>query len=232
MTSGIYMLKFNNTDKVYIGQSINIEKRIQLHKYRLSKGEHTIKMMEAYNNYGMPEFAIIEECANNPKKLDALETFYIMLYDSVDNGFNVQEIPSAFHTHYKGEQVGTSKFSNTQIYNVLQELNKRPLKQYKDISTDTGVSITMIKNINYGVSHTWLKDKYPEEYNIMIKSGPRYTAMCTNKKYPSIISPDGTIYTNIISARAFATDNGLEVSSLRGLFSGRCKSHKGWKLAT
>ena len=44
MTIGIYLLRFNGTHKVYVGQSINIEKRYTDHLYVLKRGLGTYKM--------------------------------------------------------------------------------------------------------------------------------------------------------------------------------------------
>jgi predicted GIY-YIG superfamily endonuclease len=52
MTIGIYRLIFPNTDKCYIGQSVNIERRYLQHLRDMEKGTAARKMQHAYSIYG------------------------------------------------------------------------------------------------------------------------------------------------------------------------------------
>ena len=63
MTCGIYKLNFNNTEKVYIGQSIDIESRFSKHKSALSRGVAAPKLQAAHTLYGIPNLEILTECA-------------------------------------------------------------------------------------------------------------------------------------------------------------------------
>ena len=51
MTTGIYQLVFKGTDKVYIGQSIDIEHRYKGHISCLQLGKGVSKLQNAYNIY-------------------------------------------------------------------------------------------------------------------------------------------------------------------------------------
>lgn len=92
MTCGIYKIYFSNTDKVYIGSSSDIDKRIKQHKAMLSNDcHHSYKLQEYYNkNNDKIEFSIIEEC----QEIDKLrrEAYWVNTYDALRNGFNVSEI--------------------------------------------------------------------------------------------------------------------------------------------
>ena len=57
--------------------------------------------------------------------------------------------------------------------------------------------------------------------------------MKTIKVYPALISPTGVVFDKIINLAKFARDNGLDLSSLRGLCNNRVQSgkYKGWALA-
>ena len=63
MITGIYALKFIGTNKVYIGQSIDIQKRFLAHIYTLSNNRGSAKLQEAYNTFGKPYVDIILECS-------------------------------------------------------------------------------------------------------------------------------------------------------------------------
>lgn len=65
MKSGIYQIKNNVTNKIYIGSSDNFERRRGQHFWRLQSGSHhSIHLQHSFNKYGEEafEFSIIEEC--------------------------------------------------------------------------------------------------------------------------------------------------------------------------
>lgn len=72
MTCGIYRLTFGNS--VYIGKSINIEKRFQTHKTLLNNNKHTTLLQNAYKLHRAPTLKILQEC--HPDWLNYLESVY------------------------------------------------------------------------------------------------------------------------------------------------------------
>lgn len=87
INSGIYLIKHKTIKNlVYVGKSINIEKRWEQHKagFRSAK-----KLQEAFKTYGIEsfEFSILEE-VKDPKEMGQKETQYIDFYDSWGNGLN------------------------------------------------------------------------------------------------------------------------------------------------
>lgn len=90
MKSGIYKIKNLVNNKVYVGSSVNIGKRISQHIAELVKGNHyNVHLQFAWNKYGAEnfQFEIIEYYKKN-KRLER-EQYYIDLYDSVRNGYNI-----------------------------------------------------------------------------------------------------------------------------------------------
>ena len=85
--TGIYKITNLINNKIYIGQSIHIEKRWEDHKYYSSK-QHTA-IQSAFKKYGISNFSfeIIEECPKD--KLDEREIYWIEFYDSYNNGYNL-----------------------------------------------------------------------------------------------------------------------------------------------
>ena len=84
---GIYGIKNLTKNKWYIGQSIDVEKRVRSHFNRLNKGNHcSEKLQEDYDNGDDFEAVILEECEID--KLDDMEVRYIEEYDSMKNGYN------------------------------------------------------------------------------------------------------------------------------------------------
>lgn len=90
MSIGIYKITNKINNKVYIGQSIHIERRFKEH---MQSAAHSPKSVihTAINKYGIENFTfeIVELCLI--EELDEKEVLYINKYNSaVPNGYNVQ----------------------------------------------------------------------------------------------------------------------------------------------
>ena len=62
---GIYKISFYNSNRVYIGQSVNIKNRIKYHKVCLKSNRHyNKKLQRSYNKYGLKSFVfeVLEHC--------------------------------------------------------------------------------------------------------------------------------------------------------------------------
>lgn len=92
MTCGIYFISNLVNNKIYVGQSISIEKRWVHHKWKLRENNHeNIKLQNAWNKYGEEnfEFSIVCECEE--KQLNTLEQYYILNLESYlpNVGYNI-----------------------------------------------------------------------------------------------------------------------------------------------
>lgn len=134
MSTGIYNIKNLSNDKVYIGQSVDIEKRWSTHKAELNNNyHHNIHLQSAWNKYGEDnfEFSIIEECSID--KLDQQEIYWISKFNSYENGYNL-----------------TAGGGNTESFSkaVIQfDLRGNELSRYASISeaeTATGICYSQI----------------------------------------------------------------------------------------
>lgn len=229
MRSGIYLLEFNNTDKVYIGQSKDLDTRARTHFTKLKNGKSSEKLLTAFKLYGMPKFKIILECSID--ELDSNELAAIEVYDSINNGFNTV-LGTGYRSELCGENAGNAKYTNDNIELAFNLLIDGYL--HSDITNITGISRGALSDISSGKSHRWLKDKFPEKYNKLeelmhSRRFLRRTAEAQNKVYPPIVSPEGTVY-NVKSIRGFAREHGLNYSSLGRVLRRQAKEHKGWKL--
>jgi hypothetical protein len=231
MVCGIYVLKFNGTNKVYIGQSENISYRFRKHLEKMCRGETALKLQKAYNMYGEPRLEILLECS--PSELNYNEKEAIEIYNAVENGFNTAKEPDI---HLRGDKNGASKYSNNDVSKVLDYLLD-VLLSYKDIEALTGVKENTVRHIANSESHMWLKEVYPEKYAKMLEVKPLRISMRTSagykgKTYPALISPEGVVYDNINNVSIFAREHNLDGSSITKILNKRPKyhSHKGWKL--
>lgn len=90
--SGIYCIENKVNNKVYIGQSINVHKRINTHKYLLRTGTHSnIYLQRSFDKHGKDsfDFKVIELC--DVDKLNSLEKRYIKMFNSLysQEGYNL-----------------------------------------------------------------------------------------------------------------------------------------------
>ena len=89
---GVYKITNNVNGKVYIGQSINIKNRWKDHIYALNRNDSSCTLLQrAWNKYKQNNFCfeILELCSE--EELDDVEIKYIELYDSINNGYNIEK---------------------------------------------------------------------------------------------------------------------------------------------
>lgn len=82
---GVYCIRNTINNKVYIGQSINIQRRWIKHKSELNRNIHNNKHLQsAWNKYGESafEFIVLIECTED--ELDNNEIKFIKLYRATD----------------------------------------------------------------------------------------------------------------------------------------------------
>ena len=148
---GIYCIENLINHKKYIGQSRDINRRFIVHKYNLKSNTHiNSHLQSSWNIYGEQNFKfyIIEQCEKD--YLDDKEKYYIQLYDSMANGYNLnaggQGIPEYKHT--PEEIAKMIQIQNPDpVYQCALQLNI--IKEWPSASTagkTLGFSIRHIKN--------------------------------------------------------------------------------------
>lgn len=227
MTIGIYKLNFIGTDKVYIGQSRLVERRLQQHLLLLRAGTHSRKMQAGYEKYGEPSLDLLCEC--NIEELNSFELETIEIYNSVECGFNSTYIVGEYSPS-PGELNGQSVYTNIQILEVFNYLVDFPNLSAEEIHNITKVSVHVIYDISRGSKHTWISKEYPERYTQLLSiKGNRNSAGNRGILYPSILDPEGNAHV-ITNLSKFAREHNLQASNLYNVLKGNRKSHKGWKL--
>lgn len=229
MTCGIYLLCFGE-DQVYVGQSDNIKRRIRAHKRSFITGTTSKKLLNAYKQYGEPEAYIYLEC--NLSELNKLEALTIIEFDSINNGLNTIDGNTPGGSGYTAS---SSKYSREEIliiFNLLCEGNTKP-----EVKNLTGVPLGTIGNIQSGNEHLWLREEFPEEYEIMREYATYYfnsietnTARGKGYKYNSIISPDGIVYNDIPNIAEFARKHHLDRAGISRVLRGEYPVHLGWRV--
>jgi len=136
---GIYKIENKITHQVYIGQSLDINRRIKQHLH--SKDTPIDFLIQKYgaNNFA---FEIVEECAQN--ELNEKEKYWIDYYNSYEDGYNKTRGGKGKTDAFFKLNIGDIK----EIYNLL--LNSQ-LPQYK-IANLFNVGEDTISEINQGKS--------------------------------------------------------------------------------
>lgn len=224
MTTGIYALYWDEQDLIYIGQSVNIEKRYREHLRTLIEGTHSnYKVQSTFNLKGRPSLHILERCASS--SLNDLEILWTEEFDSINNGLNIVEAGQSGY----GTNSNNSKYTKLQILKVFRHLYLQSYKHLtsKDISIRTSVGLSMVEHIKIQHRHVWLKEEYPYQYTKMIHIDRRHNSLIPGGSW--LKSPEGVVV-HILNLREFARENNLNSSHLSGLVSGKRNSHKGWVL--
>ena len=136
MSIGIYCILNKTKDKVYIGQSLNIEQRLRQHMSNSSNPE----LKEDIEKFGLSkfEFSILKKCSAS--KLDTLEKKYIKHFQ--DRGIDVYNLSLAdkrlkranrLDETIKEYGLASIKSNNDYLINKYGEVYSK--KQYRFISS-------------------------------------------------------------------------------------------------
>ena len=163
MTCGIYALYWPINGMIYIGRSINIERRTHSHKYELTNNTHNnYKLQKQYNKFLQPEIIILEIC--DPSEINTKEAYWIAEFNACTEGLNISD---SDNVSYSGTETGKSKYTRFTILKVFSLLYKTELL-LKDIAKRLKVNNSLPTNIAYNGQHMWLKEDYPEQYELML----------------------------------------------------------------
>lgn len=231
MTIGIYCLEFKNTDKIYIGQSREIERRYTTHINNMVNNKAKGKLQEAYDTFGLPNLKILLECS--VEELNIAEIEAISIFNSINAGFNTAEGGGEFPCLI-GNSNPATKYSEESIINAFNYIIDNPNKSLNIIATEINIHRSTLKNLNNGTSHRWLKDRFPEKYAILESQREFRRKACNSLKHrnlpiPKTKSPDGVEYV-VENITQFAKEHSLNRGAFGDMLKGNTKHHKGWTL--
>lgn len=152
----IYKVTNNKNNKVYIGQTVkSLSQRRSEHKHRFLYENSHSKFYNALKKYGWENFTweIIEESNDwTYETLDEKEKYYIKLYDSINNGYNILEGGNC--SRIDGEQMAISCGSKPfYAFTIKGELigefvNKREFSRQYNIPVQRIVEMTQNKTLS------------------------------------------------------------------------------------
>ena len=184
---GIYKIT-NPKGKIYIGQSIDINKRFAFYKRQKCKGQ--IKLYNSFIKYGFKShtFEVIVECEIN--QLNKLERYYQDLFNVIGkNGLNLKLTKTADKkVEFSIETKNKISYSHKKLHEIKKGIYFEGM-QFK--SKDPKELIYFSKTNEYFKSLKQLYDKY--DYMFI-----SYNVLCYNKRKGNpLITPKETLRYNL-----------------------------------
>lgn len=162
---GIYKISCLYENKVYIGSSVDIDRRWTEHRNKLNKGRHPNKQLqEDWDCYGDDSFifTLLEETADLVKTEQLyIDTYWPNCYNSSQNAWNPQR---NVETIRKGKQTtfdryGTfskgGKLNESQVLEIIRRLNNGEVST--DIAKDYNLHFSSIYYIKQGKNWSQFK---------------------------------------------------------------------------
>lgn len=176
--SGIYMIKNTVNNKVYIGSSVNLNRRIKKHFYEIKKKFHHNKHLEkAVHKYGVENFEIyllevFDIITDN--KLRKIEESFIEKYDSYKKGYNQLENKQSHLTRLNKSKnhIDNNKKLQSKAVIMFDKKTGDKLKEFPSVSDASrylGTSSTNISHACKNVPHISILGHtfcYKNEYDI------------------------------------------------------------------
>lgn len=220
---GVYKLEFED-GSYYIGQSLNIQKRLKDHYGYLLRGvHHSYKVQQKYDKVKkLPSHKIIKYC--DTSELNKIEDSLIDLSDPMclnvkaggDNNFGIN--------------APTAKYNVSDLELAFFLLVDNPGILHKEVASFVGIDINTVHDISAGRSraYTELRTMYPDKYAQLIKM----KAHNTRGKTTIVLEHDtGEIVTLVTGEYSeFCRTHSVQSSNLSKVLAGKRKSTMGWKL--
>lgn len=171
---GIYKITNLITNKSYIGQSVDIEKRWKAEqRVALIESDHCYDypLQRAFRKYGIENFSfeIIEECSVD--LLNEREIYWIAQYDTFYNGYN--------QTLGGDTSIAKPKEHIIGIINDLENTNM----YHREIAEKWNISIEMVQGINTGRYWYQANKNYPLQTQHKARSQHRENGIVQRQLY-------------------------------------------------
>lgn len=147
---GIYKITNKINGKIYIEQSIHIERRWKEHCRQSTNSV----ISDAIKQYGKENFIfeVVEECSQ--EELNEKEAYYIELYNSIiPNGYNVLEKNSTSYSSYCFN-------SKEKVLSIVHDIKETKLT-FDEIGNKFNISSRTVYAINKGEVHYFNNEQYP-----------------------------------------------------------------------
>lgn len=168
---GIYKITNLINNKVYIGQSRNIQARFNAHKRRpfdIVDEDYEKVLYRAIRKYGLENFSfeVIEQCPI--EKLNERENYWIKYFNSTNNAFGYNQTIGDYN-------LAPQKMTEEKLLLIIKDLQENILP-IKEIANKFGFHSNMITNINQG--HSWRQNNISYPIRKPHKKTKYYCSIC------------------------------------------------------
>lgn len=246
--SGIYLIYCLVNERVYVGSSVNVVKRLKQHQNELEKGKHSNSLLQrAWNKYGQDAFAfgLIERI--DSEQLLSREQQWIDDLEAYDRkrGFNISRFagsPMRGLTHTPNTK---AKMSRSQLGRKHTDATKAKMSLWQKGRVLPLEQIERLQGMNKGrkaspetrAKLSAMRQNPSAELRYKFGSamrGKKRTTISLDKYFEAradywlIESPSGNKY-EVKGLAKFCREHGLDQGSMSKVAQGKRISHKGWK---
>jgi group I intron endonuclease len=224
--TGIYCIKNNINNNLYIGSSNNIAVRFYDHLYKLRHNKHYNKYLQrAFNKYTEKafEFKILILCDD-----EMLNKYEQALIDKLKPEYNISKSAIApmrgrkhsLETKRKLSDIhkGHPNYLKQHTEETKEKIRLSSLGRKPSLETRKKLSISLLGNTN-GKHTKGIKKSKEQIENIRNKN---------SKFYTGFISPEGIEYKNIFNLSKFCREHNLHIASMHKVSTGKYNTYKGW----
>ena len=216
---GIYWIRNKINNKIYIGSSKNMEKRKRTHFTNLDRNNHKNQHLQSsYDRYGKDSF-IFEILLYCPA--DLLLWYEQQFIDKLKPEYNISKYAGSPMRGRKHSRITKEKMSLATVgrkYPQFEASWKNPYYKGKHLSDSTKEKIRLA-----------MMGKHPTAASRLKQSNAQKGWVHNCKTYIGLISPDGTVYKNIINMAKFGREHNISGRHIMWVLSNH-DQYKGWKL--
>ncbi len=175
--SGVYTITCTANGRVYVGSSINIEKRFAYHVWQLRSGVHENRhLLNAWNKYGEAAFVFrMIEAVPGPDRLIEREQFWMGRLSPGRTGFNIRQVADS-NLGLKHSEETKRKISDSQRgqkRGPISEEHKRKLNDAWRGQKHSEETKQKLSEINHGRKHSEESRRNMSAAHLGKKTGPR-----------------------------------------------------------
>jgi group I intron endonuclease len=221
MEGVIYCFYCISTGKKYIGQTVNLNRRIISHRKDCRNGLDN-KFYRAVKKYGWDNFifGIVAECER--EDLNEKEIFFINNYDTYNNGYN-STLGGGGRFGFVLSEDTKNKISLANRGNKMSEEQKKylsDLNKNRNVIPPNRKGCKMSESAKLKISEASKNRKFSE-------STRRKLSESHGKEF-TLISPEGNIVTGK-NISEFCKNNNLNRTCIYNVLNSKALQHKGWK---
>lgn len=170
--SGIYKITNTANGKIYIGQSVDVQRRINDHQRTLAKGTHySVHILRAYQKYGADAFKyeVIEYCSISD--LDSREIYWIKYYDSANpsKGYNVSFGGQSTHK-YNADYCNRRRGEGNPMYGKKQSASRRAYQRQVALGSSDILDENIVRDIKTKLLSAPSISDIAKEYGVSVST--------------------------------------------------------------